>query len=108
MKVVVEAVKGLFGEEKEERLMESLSTIIGCCDGEKAQYGDLRLKVKRTWQETLLRGCWLRTMEHIAPFSGFLENQEQTCSARFTIIHALLPNVKHILRIYSLGAGNLE
>ena len=38
IKVVVEAVKGLFGEEKEERLMESLSTIIGCCDGEKAQY----------------------------------------------------------------------
>ena len=36
-KVVVEAVKGLFGEEKEERLMESLSTIISCCDGEKAQ-----------------------------------------------------------------------
>ena len=37
LKVVVEAVKGLFGEEKEECLMESLSTIIGCCDGEKAQ-----------------------------------------------------------------------
>ena len=37
IKVVVEAVKGLFGEEKEECLMESLSTIIGCCDGEKAQ-----------------------------------------------------------------------
>ena len=88
IKVVIEAVKGLFGEEKEERLVESLSTIIGCCDGEKAQYGDLRLKVKRTWQETSPRGCWLRTMEHIAPFSGFLENQEQTCSARFTIIHA--------------------
>ena len=33
--MVVEAVKGLFGEEKEEKLLESLTTIINCCDGEK-------------------------------------------------------------------------
>jgi len=35
--VVVEAVKGLFGEEKEEKLLESLTTIINCCDGDLAQ-----------------------------------------------------------------------
>ena len=33
--VVVEAVKALFGEEKEENLSESLTTIMNCCDGEK-------------------------------------------------------------------------
>ena len=32
---MVEAVKALFGEEKEENLSESLSTIMNCCDGEK-------------------------------------------------------------------------
>ena len=33
---MVEAVKGLFGEEKEEKLLESLTTIINCCDGENS------------------------------------------------------------------------
>ena len=33
--VVVEAVKALFGEEKEENLLASLTTIMNCCDGEK-------------------------------------------------------------------------
>ena len=32
---MVEAVKALFGEEKEENLSESLTTIMNCCDGEK-------------------------------------------------------------------------
>jgi len=35
--VVVEAVKALFGEEKEENLSESLTTIMNCCDGDLAQ-----------------------------------------------------------------------
>ena len=33
--VVVEAVKALFGEEKEENLLASLTTIMNCCDGEQ-------------------------------------------------------------------------
>jgi len=35
--VVVEAVKALFGEEKEENLLASLTTIMNCCDGDLAQ-----------------------------------------------------------------------
>lgn len=35
--VVVEAVKALFGEEKEENLSESLTTIMNCCEGDLAQ-----------------------------------------------------------------------
>ena len=31
----MEAVKALFGEENEEKLSASLTTIIDCCDGEK-------------------------------------------------------------------------
>ena len=39
--VVVEAVKALFGEEKEENLLASLTTIMNCCDGEKRVIPDL-------------------------------------------------------------------
>ena len=39
--VVVEAVKALFGEEKEENLLASLTTIMNCCDGEKRVIRDL-------------------------------------------------------------------
>ena len=31
----MEAVKALFGEEKEENLLASLTTIMNCCDGEQ-------------------------------------------------------------------------
>ena len=37
----MEAVKALFGEENEEKLSASLTTIMDCCDGEKSVVHDL-------------------------------------------------------------------